>query len=203
MFFSRINSSHCMSCASISAVIVFTAYCGIMGKSAHATEQAPDHELREIISAFNIEGLSLSLTPLQAHDDLVAAGYQVHKGTEPGHGIYWKNETNGVTKRIRLKSSIDRIYQIHLSFAEKDGDKAWRLLFNDIKGSLGTATRLCETATERVLSCVLVSEKPTQLSAEVTASQSSKANRIRVKLDQRTTKISIKSNLSFGSPRKQ
>lgn len=183
------------------AIIAFSAYCGLT-QADEKTLSQEEQQLRETIMGLTIEGVSLSLTPDRAHEQLTSAGYQVHKGTEPGHGIYWKNESKTVTKRIRLKSSEERIYQIQLSFAEKDGIQAWQGLYNKIKTSLGTATKLCKKATEQALNCMLISESPTQLSAEITTSQSEKANRIKVRLDQRTAKISVKSKMSFGSPKK-
>ena len=186
------------------AMIALSAYCGLASNSVQADEKAPpqDQELRKTISGITIEGLSLNLTPDKAHENLTSAGYQMHRGSEPGHGIYWKNEADILTKRIRLKSSEERIYQIQLSFAEKKGVQTWQALFDGIKASLGTATRLCEIATEQELNCLLLSELPTQLSAEITTSKSDKINRIRVRLDQRTSKISVKSKMSFGSPQK-
>jgi len=181
-------------------IIALSTYCGTTLASEKAAPQ--DLELRQTISGLTIEGLSLTLTPDQAHETLIAAGYQAHKGTEPGHGIYWKNEAKTLTKRIRLKSSEKRIYQIQLSFAEKNGKQAWQAFFNDIKTKLGSTTQLCKKATDQELNCMLISESPTQLSAEITTSQSKKANRIKVRLDQRTAKISIKSKMSFGSPQK-
>ena len=183
------------------AILALSASYGL----AQADEQKPpqDLELRQTIIGLTVEGLSLSLTPDQAHERLTSAGYQEHKGNDPGHGIYWKNEGKTLTKRIRVKSSEERIYQIQLSFAEKNGTQAWQTLFNDIKKNLGTATHLCEKATEQELNCLLVSESPTQLSAEITSSQSNNTNRIKVRLDQRTSKINIKSKMSFGSPQKK
>ncbi len=186
--------------AHITAIIALSAWCSLL--QADEKIQSQEQQLRETIAKLTVEGLSLSLTPDQAHEQLISAGYQVHKGTEPGHGIYWKNESKTLTKRVRLKSSKERIYQIQLSFAEKDGVQAWQAFFNEVKTKLGAATQLCEKATEQELNCMLISESPTQLSAEITASQSAKANRIRVRLDQRTAKISIKSKMSFGSPQK-
>ncbi|MCF6354283.1 MAG: hypothetical protein L3J26_04145 [Candidatus Polarisedimenticolaceae bacterium] len=182
------------------AIIAISAYCGLAQAGEKAAPQ--EQELRAIITGLTVEGLSLSLTPSQAHDNLLSAGYQVHQGTEPGHGIYWKNESKRVTKRVRLKSSEERIYQIQFSFAEKSGMQAWQPFLNEIKTNLGRAISLCEKATGQALDCLLLSESPTQLSAEITTSQSKGANRIKVRLDQRTSKISIKSNISFGSPRK-
>jgi len=187
------------------AIIALSAYCGLAVSHAQADEKAPpqDLELRQLITELTIEGLSLSLAPNQAHERLVSAGYQAHKGNEPGHGIYWKNEADTLTKRIRLKSSEERIYQIQLSFAEKNTTQAWQGLFNDIKTSLGKTTELCKKATEQELDCLLVSESPTQLSAEISTTQSNKTNRIKVRLDQRTSKINVKSKMSFGSPQKK
>jgi len=183
------------------AILALSASYGL----AQADEKKPskDLELRQTITELTIEGLSLSLNPDQAHERLTSAGYQAHKGNDPGHGIYWKNEGKTLTKRIRVKSSEERIYQIQLSFAEKNETQAWQILFNDIKTNLGTATHLCEKATEQELSCLLVSESPTQLSAEITSSQSNNTNRIKVRLDQRTSKINVKSKMSFGSPQKK
>jgi len=186
------------------AMIALSAYCGLTGNLVLADEKGTSQELelRRVITGLTIEGLSLSLTPDQAHKTLISTGFQAHKGNEPGHGIYWKNEAKTLTKRIRLKSSVDRIYQIQFSFAEKKGVQAWRPLFNKIKNSLGTAIQLCKKATEQELNCLLISETPTQLSAEITTSQSKETNRIKVRLDQRTSKVSIKSNISFGAPKK-
>ncbi len=186
--------------AVVAAIIVLSAYCGLAQADENAVPQ--EQELRAIITGLSVEGLSLSLTPGQAHDNLLSAGYQVHQGTEPGHGIYWKNESKRVTKRVRLKSSEERIYQIQLSFAEKNGTEVWQPFLNEIKTNLGAAISLCEKATGQALNCLLLSESPTQLSAEIRTSQSKGVNRIKVRLDQRTSKISIKSNISFGSPRK-
>lgn len=186
------------------AMITLSTYCGFANGLAQADEKGPSHDLalRQTITGLTIEGLSLNLTPNQAHEALISTGYQVHRGTEPGHGIYWKNEADTLTKRIRLKSSAERIYQIQLSFAEKNGTQAWQALFNEIKTNLGTATQLCEKATNQELNCLLVSESPTQLSAEITANLDKKANRIKIRLDQRTSKINVKSKMSFGSPQK-
>ena len=186
------------------AAIAIIALSACYGATALANDKKSlqNQELRDTITELTIEGLSLKQTPGQAHETLISAGFQVHSGNEPGHGIYWKNEAKRLTTRIRLKSSVDRIYQIQLSFAEKGGDQAWQLLFNNIKNSLGAATNLCEKATEQELNCMLLSESPTQLSAEITTSQSEKVNRIKVRLDQRTSKVSVKSKMSFGSPQK-
>ncbi|GEM_PF-3194351 len=183
----------------VTAIIALSACCGLVQADEKTAPQ--EQELREIITGLTIEGLSLSLSPDQAHGNLLSAGYQVHQGTEPGHGIYWKNESKRLTKRVRLKSSVERIYQIQLSFAEKNGTQAWQPFLNEIKNNLGAATHLCKKATEQELDCLLLSESPTQLSAEITTSQDKGVNRVRVRLDQRTRKISIKSNMSFGSPK--
>ncbi len=186
--------------AATAALIALSVGSGPLCAGEHPVLQEP--ELRRIITELRIEGLSLSLTPDQAHENLLAAGYRVHKGTEPGHGIYWKNGSGQSTRRIRLKSSEERIYQIQLSFAEKNGTRAWQPLLDKIRDHLGSALHLCETATAQELNCRLFSEAPTQLSAEITAGTSNETSRIRVRLDQRTRKISIKSNMSFGSPRR-
>jgi len=187
----------------VTAMIALLAYCGLTGSLVLADEKeaSQEQELRQLITGLTIEGLSLNLTPDQADETLISNGFQAHKGNEPGHGIYWKNEGKRLTKRIRLKSSVDRIYQIQFSFAEKKGVKAWLPLFNKIKRSLGSSIQRCNKATEQELNCLLVSEKPTQLSAEITTSQSKGANRIKVRIDQRTSKVSIKSNISFGAPK--
>ena len=185
----------------ITVILVLSVSWGLTSSLVQADE-GKNLELRQAITGLTVEGLSLSLSPNQAHEKLTSAGYQAHRGNEPGHGIYWKNEADTLTKRIRLKSSEERIYQIQLSFAEKNSKQAWQDLFNDIKASLGTATQLCEKATEQELNCLLVSESPTQLSAEITSSQSNETNRIKVRLDQRTSKISVKSKMSFGDPKK-
>ncbi len=186
------------------ATAIITLSIGLTNSFAIADEKKPpqDLKLRQTITGLTVEGLSLSLTPDRAHERLISAGYQMHKGNEPGHGIYWKNEAKTLTKRIRVKSSEERIYQIQLSFAEKGSTQAWQPFFNNIKSSLGTATKLCKKATDQELNCLLVSESPTQLSAEITTSQNNKANRIKVRLDRRTSKINLKSKMSFGSPQK-
>ena len=190
--------------AATAIVALFISY-GSTNGIALADENEPlkDLKLRQIITGLNIEGLSLNLAPDQAHKRLTSAGYQMHKGSEPGHGIYWKNEAKTLTKRIRLKSSEKRIYQIQLSFSEKGSTQAWQPFFNNIKASLSTTTKLCKKATDQELDCLLISESPTQLSAEITTSQSNKINRIKIRLDQRTSKISVKSKMSFGSPQKK
>ena len=110
---------HAVRNIALTAIILLFTFCG--RAQADEKEVPPEEQaLRGAISKLVVEGLSLSLTPSQAHEQLTSTGYQIHKGTEPGHGIYWKNESKTLTKRIRLKSSDERIYQIQFSFSEKE-----------------------------------------------------------------------------------
>lgn len=181
------HSLHARAMHKTAAAMVFAlaAYWGPAGALAQAGDGGAAHapELRRTILGLALEGLSLGSTPEQAHETLIAAGYRAHRGNKPGNGIYWKQQTKMLTRRILLKSSDDRLVKLQFSFIQKNGDEVWRQVLGDIKDKLGAALRLCQETAGAGLNCRLTSESPDLLSAHITASHDGGVNKIRVNLD--------------------